>query len=51
MKKIKKGNANNSGNNSKAKLHLKKINYLEKVNIQINLINLHISKEKKQDYL
>ena len=30
MKKIKKGNANNSGNNSKAKLHLKNINYLEK---------------------
>jgi hypothetical protein len=26
MKKIKKGNANNSGNNSKAKLHLKNIN-------------------------
>jgi len=29
MKKIKKGNANNSGNNSKVKLYSKNINYLE----------------------
>ena len=30
MKKIKKGNSNNSGNNSKVKLYSKNLNYLEK---------------------